>query len=199
MTTSTSQVTSVNSAPAPTTPIANEHHGFGFRDLLSALNPLQYLPVVGTIYRAATGDVIPEPLRRLGSLLVSGLLGGPVGVAISLASTVAEKITGIDPEKIVGAHFNTAPPVSSAAPPVVAAQPRLATIAPASSATPTPSASFRLAMSPAQLAAYGVRVDRSGNLRRGDVSGADVLNDLELARHAKATAAYAVNQPWAHA
>jgi hypothetical protein len=193
MSTSTSQVTSANPAAAPITPIASDHHGFSFRDLLSALNPLQYLPVVGTIYRAATGDVIPEPLRRLGSLLVSGLLGGPVGVAISLATTVAEKISGIDPEKIVAAHF------ASTAPPDVAARPQIATIVPAASIPPSPSVSGPLAMTPTQLAAYGVRMDTSGTLTLGDLRGADVLNEIELGRHAKATAAYAANQSWVHA
>jgi hypothetical protein len=159
MTTSTSQVTSANSAAAPATPIANDHHGFGFRDLLSALNPLQYLPVVGTIYRAATGDVIPEPLRRLGSLLVSGLLGGPVGVVISLVTTVAEKITGVDPEKIVAAHLKPA------ATPGVAARSPVATIDPASGIPSNPTPAARLAMTPAQLAAYGVRMDTSGRVR----------------------------------
>lgn len=59
-------------------------HGFSFHELLSALNPLQYMPVVGTLYRAMTGDVIPEALQRAGSLVVSGLLGGPIGVALNV-------------------------------------------------------------------------------------------------------------------
>jgi hypothetical protein len=49
-------------------------------------------------------------------------------------------------------------------------------------------------MTPAQLAAYGVTVDALGELRLGNVVGADVLNTLELARHARATAAYAATQ-----
>jgi hypothetical protein len=204
MTTSTTQVTSASSAAPANPPIPSDHAGVTFHDILSALNPLQYLPVVGTIYRAATGDVIPEPLRRLGSLLVSGLMGGPVGVVISLAMTIAEKITGLDPEKTLAAVFN------SAAPPKIAAAPEAPTISPASAISPasnisptstvapTPSDPYRLAMSPAQLAAYGVRVDASGTLRLGDIRGADVLNAIELARHAKATAAYTANQSWAH-
>src|SRR6201999_4205900 len=84
-------------------------HGVSFHDVLSALNPLQYLPMVGTIYRAITGDVIPEGLRRLGSLLVSGLLGGPVGRVINIATTVAEKASGLDPEEIVTAQLNPSP------------------------------------------------------------------------------------------
>ena len=76
-----------------------EHH-VTFRELLSALNPLQYLPVVGTIYRAITGDQIPEPVRRIGSLIASGLMGGPIGVVINLAITAAEKISGIDLDNV---------------------------------------------------------------------------------------------------
>jgi hypothetical protein len=71
-----------------------------FGEVLSDLNPLQYLPVVGTIYRAITGDVIPKPLREAGSLVVSGLMGGPAGVAMNLAMLALEKITGIDLEDV---------------------------------------------------------------------------------------------------
>src|SRR5580658_9185746 len=215
MTTSTTQVTSASTAAPASPPIASDHHGFSFHDVLSALNPLQYLPVVGTIYRASTGDVIPEPLRRLGSLLVSGLLGGLAGVVISMVTTVAEKITGVDPEQIAAAHFHTAatPAIASApevpaispepiaAParaasaqiakaPVPAARPRMPAIVPA----PASSGSARVAMTPAQLEAYGVRLDASGTLMLGDIRGADVLNAIELSRYAKANAAYAARQ-----
>lgn len=77
---------------------ADEPGGFG--TILSALNPLQYLPVVGTIYRAVTGDTIPEGLRVAGSFVVSALTGGPLGLAINAAATAAEKLVGIDPETI---------------------------------------------------------------------------------------------------
>src|ERR1700676_2593104 len=83
--------------PAPARTTTAEDHGFKFHDLLSAMNPLQYLPVVGTLYRAWTGDVIPEALRRAGSMVVSGLLGGPIGLLMNIAVTIAEKITDIDP------------------------------------------------------------------------------------------------------
>ncbi len=188
MITSATQIPVGGAALAVNSRAPSDHHGFSFHDFLSAINPLQYLPVVGTIYRAATGDVIPEPLRRLGSLLVSGLLGGPLGVMLSLVTTAAEKISGVDPEKIVAAHFNAAvPPASVAAPEVPA-------ISQGPAVAPAPSASVRFPMTPAQLAAYGVRVDASGGLRLGKIRGADVLNTIELGRHAKATAAYAANQ-----
>ena len=60
------------------------HHQTSFRELVSELNPLQYLPVIGPLYRAVTGDTIPESARTVGSVVVSGLLGGPIGIATSL-------------------------------------------------------------------------------------------------------------------
>src|ERR1700753_2158678 len=86
-------------APSPSSSPAAPAEGRGgvsFRDVLSALNPLQYLPVVGTIYRAVTGDQIPEALRRIGSVIASGLIGGPIGAAVNVAVQVMEKATGID-------------------------------------------------------------------------------------------------------
>lgn len=167
-------------------------HGFGFHDFLSAINPLQYLPVVGTIYRAVTGDVIPEALREAGSLLVSGLLGGPIGLLTNIVATLAEKITGIDPEKIAVAEFHPVPPPVAAPvqPPVAKA------IVPIQIATTDPAkAPAQLALTQQQLAAYGVRSDTSGTLKLGNLEGADVLNTLQLVRLGKAAAAYAANQP----
>ena len=86
---------------AGTAPDAGQQGGgLRFGDILSALNPLQYLPVVGTIYRAVTGDTIPEGLRIAGSFVVSALTGGPFGLLLNAAVTVGEKLTGIDPEAI---------------------------------------------------------------------------------------------------
>jgi hypothetical protein len=170
---------------------ATADHRFTFHDFLSAINPLQYLPVVGTIYRAVTGDIIPEALRDFGSMLVSGLLGGPIGLGINIGSLIAEKVTGIDPEKI----FATQPKaVASATAPAKA----LPATAPAPSASGPPAdadaASAQLAWSSTQLAAYGVRSSASGTLTLGDIEGADVLNTLQLVRLGHAAAAYAANQ-----
>ena len=68
--------------------------------MLSALNPLQYIPVVGTLYRAATGDTIPEGTRMAGGMVVSVLMGGPVGLVTNIATTMFEKVTGFDPDRI---------------------------------------------------------------------------------------------------
>jgi hypothetical protein len=74
-----------------------------FHDILSALNPLQYVPVVGNIFRAVTGDSPPEPVRMVGCAIFSALTGGPIGLAIYAAVTAAEKLTGLDPDHIAHA------------------------------------------------------------------------------------------------
>jgi hypothetical protein len=170
----------ISSAPAPAAsvqPARSSHHELSFHDILSVLNPIQYLPVLGTIYRAATGDVIPEPLRVGGSLLFSGLLSGPIGLIVNIAVTMAEKATGVDPEKIVAAQLQM--PATRAAPAdVAAAAPDVAEPAPQP-------------FSPQQLAAYGIRSSTSGALDAGNAAGADTLNMMELVRLRNAAAAYA--------
>ena len=83
-------------APAASSPPAPSHGTSLFHELLEDLNPLQYVPVVGTLYRAITGDQGNSTLRFAAALGTSFALGGPVGVAI----TVGEKLAGIDPEKM---------------------------------------------------------------------------------------------------
>jgi hypothetical protein len=96
---SISGTTTATAAPAAKAgPPADD--GPSFHDILSALNPLQYVPVVGTIYRAITGDTIPEGIRVVGSFIFSALTGGPFGMILNAAAVVAEKATGIDPEVI---------------------------------------------------------------------------------------------------
>ena len=164
-------------APARTIAATPASAPFSFHDLLSALNPLQYLPVIGTIYRATTGDTIPEPVRAAGSMLVSGLTGGPVGLAVNLALLGLEKATGVDPEKIGNQLLASLG--------LTHEEPAAPAVAVAASA-PTPSAAASepapvAAWSPSQLAAYGVSVAPSGMMTRGGLSGSDVLNDLVLA------------------
>ncbi len=174
-------------------------HRSAFHELLSELNPLQYLPVVGTIYRAVTGDRISDEARTVGSLVMSGLTGGPAGMAISAALMAVEKVIGVDPEKLgqgVLAEVGIGPARSAVAQPTPAAS------GPASSVADSPAHAASCAgdqyaacagesatllagplaayWSPAQLAAYGVTT-AGGTLRRGSLKGADVLNDMELA------------------
>ena len=174
-------------APQETRPSEPDHH-ISFHDVLSALNPIQYLPVLGTIYRAATGDQIPEPMRRIGSFIVSGLLGGPVGAAINVATLAAEKISGIDLDKtgqnVLSGHLAAAKPAADPTPTPAPAQ--AASPGPTSPADPLPAAAW----SPAQLATYGVSTTGDGILKCADLTGADVLNALELSRIQVAHSAY---------
>jgi hypothetical protein len=169
----------VTAAPVPA--LASPRNS-AFHELLSELNPLQYLPVVGTIYRAITGDVIPDTARTIGALVVSGLMGGPVGVALNVAGLAVEKATGIDPEKIgktVLADLGIGDsPRHAPGPAPVATVPLVAEVA----AAPAPAAPAPKAWSAAQLKSYGVTATADGTLQRGDERGADVLNGLELAR-----------------
>jgi hypothetical protein len=78
-------------ASAPATVASGKDHGF-FHDLLDVINPLQHLPVVGTLYRAITGDV-PGRLEKLAGDTLYGGLFGAVG---SVADMAFESITGKD-------------------------------------------------------------------------------------------------------
>jgi hypothetical protein len=55
-----------------------------FDDVLKGLNPLHHLPVVGTIYRAATGETIHPVFRVLGGALFGGVPGMLVGAVMAM-------------------------------------------------------------------------------------------------------------------
>jgi hypothetical protein len=65
---------------------------FSFSDFLSIINPLQHIPVVGTIYRAITGDTIKPAQKVIGGLL----FGGPMGLVASAFNAIVEGVTGKD-------------------------------------------------------------------------------------------------------
>lgn len=68
---------------------AKEEEGF-FDHLLDVVNPLQHIPIIGTIYRALTGDKIGSVEKIMGGTLYGGMWG-----AISSIADVAFKgITG---------------------------------------------------------------------------------------------------------
>lgn len=73
-----------------------------FSDLVAILNPLQNLPVVGTVYRKLTDDV-PHPVARaLGGLL----WGGPLGLVGAIFSYVAEQVSGKNATDLVKSIFD---------------------------------------------------------------------------------------------
>lgn len=73
--------------------------GFSFGDLIDAINPLHHIPVVGTIYRAITGDKIRPEARIIGG----AVFGGPIGMGLAAADTILESETGKD----AGQHVTT--------------------------------------------------------------------------------------------
>jgi hypothetical protein len=78
---------SVAAVPAPQD---DGRPDFTFHDLLSIVNPLQHLPVIGTLYRKLTGDKIGIPEKIMGDTLY----GGVSGFVSSVADAVFEKVTG---------------------------------------------------------------------------------------------------------
>src|SRR5437868_15249190 len=74
---------------------------FSFHNLLSIINPLEHLPVIGTLYRAITGTHIGVPERIAGDALYGGLWGAISGAA----DAVFEAVTGKDVGSTVLALF----------------------------------------------------------------------------------------------
>lgn len=62
------------------------------KGLFDVINPLQHIPVVGTLYRHITGDEIAPVARFAGD----ALYGGPIGGAIAAVDIAWEKSTGKD-------------------------------------------------------------------------------------------------------
>jgi hypothetical protein len=61
-----------------------------FHHLLDVVNPLQHLPVIGTIYRAITGERL-DPVEKIAG---DTLYGGLWGAVTSIADVAFESLTG---------------------------------------------------------------------------------------------------------
>jgi hypothetical protein len=95
------QMTSPAGASAPQSGNTGGEWDFSFHNLLSIINPLQHLPVIGTLYRAITGDTIGTPEKIAGDTLYGGLWGA----VASIADTAFEALTGKDVGDTVLALF----------------------------------------------------------------------------------------------
>ncbi|MGQ9366318.1 hypothetical protein [Azospirillum sp. ST 5-10] len=73
-------------------PAAVAESDLSFWDFLDVINPLQHIPVIGSVYRAVTGDQIGGPARVMGGILFGGVIGG----AVAVANAVLEDTTGKD-------------------------------------------------------------------------------------------------------
>jgi len=120
---------SANGGPAPfvspdrnfsADEIATQEREFRFGDLIDMVNPLQHLPVIGTIYRSLTGDTLDGPARIIGGLIY----GGPVGMASAIGNAILEEHTGRDlNDTVVAAIFGDDEGQGSAPPSDLAARP----------------------------------------------------------------------------
>jgi hypothetical protein len=74
---------------------------FSFHNLLDIVNPLEHLPIIGTLYRAITGTHIGIPEKIAGDALYGGLWGA----VSSVADAAFEAVTGKDFGSTVLAFF----------------------------------------------------------------------------------------------
>ena len=80
--------------------------GFTFLDFLDIINPLQHIPIIGTLYRELTGDTLDPGSRVIGGTLFLG----PVGTVVSLANVLVDDATGKDMGEHVMAFFENEEP-----------------------------------------------------------------------------------------
>jgi hypothetical protein len=122
-------------APAPAAEKSHLWAGdhFSFHDVLDAINPLQHIPIVGTVYRAVTGDTLGNAARVVGDGLYGGVIGVIAGlVDVSVLENTGKDIggnvlaaLGLDDEASQSASADTPPDPSptSGTPPVPARKP----------------------------------------------------------------------------
>ena len=80
------------------TEMTYEDDDFTVADLVDFLNPLQHIPLLGTMYREATGDTIKPEVQVAGSILLGAATGSIVLSAIAgVASAIIEQSSGKEP------------------------------------------------------------------------------------------------------
>lgn len=98
-------VASATVEPMPQPSVEMDDDGFGFDDLLDIVNPLQHIPLIGTLYREITGDKIELPARLAGG----ALFGGLVGFLSSLGAAVFEDLAGESTDEMMVGLFDGGP------------------------------------------------------------------------------------------
>lgn len=88
---------------------APKDKAYGVDDMIDMINPLQHLPLVGSVYRGLTGDEINPASRIIGG----AVFGGGLGASASIANVISEEETGKDVSglivsKIVGGRASEA-------------------------------------------------------------------------------------------
>lgn len=104
-------------AKTPATSAAPQEEESFFKHILDVVNPLQHLPVIGTIYRAITGEKL-DPVEKIAG---DALYGGLWGAVSAVAGLAFEAITGKSVEDTVLAWFDGKDDAKGDAPRAVAA------------------------------------------------------------------------------
>ena len=94
--------------PAAPKSASSSDWDFSFHNLLDIVNPLEHLPIIGTIYRAITGTHIGIPEKIAGDALYGGLWGAVSGVADAAFEAVTGKDFGSTILAFFTGHHDTA-------------------------------------------------------------------------------------------
>ena len=143
-----------------------ETGSFSFRDILDAINPLQHIPIISTIYRKLTGDQMGYASRIAGDTLFGGVFGSFISGAISaIANVFVDALTGKD----IGEHMivSVKPASPTAASPAIHVQ----------NQSTHPVASQPLPRQQAILANQPITPNQAGTLPLQDVSKAQAAID----------------------
>lgn len=84
--------TKSNGTPDISYEVTESDDTYTFGDVIDMINPLQHLPVIGTLYRKFTGDTI----KPMSDIIGGAIFGGPVGAVASTANVVIKSTTGKD-------------------------------------------------------------------------------------------------------
>lgn len=180
----TNWASTVPDGHAPDPPVVNGNDQLSFDELLSAINPLQHIPVIGSIYRAITGDTISPAAQIVGG----ALLGGPIGLVLAAGNAVIGEATGSDiGEKIialVGPDRDQPTSVEklAAAPAVPAAEPQVSP-----QASPQPAAAVVVAP-PARVELSAELQALAASLAKGNAAGATATAGAPVLAAAKPAA-----------
>ncbi len=85
------QEASSASALAPSAAAASGDE-YGFADVIDMINPLQHIPVIGSVYRSLTGDT----MKGMSSIIGGGIFAGPVGAIAGTINVITKDRTGKD-------------------------------------------------------------------------------------------------------
>lgn len=83
---------STNNRPDIAYPEKQDGEDYTFSDVIDMINPLQHLPVIGTLYRKFTGDTI----KPMSDIIGGAIFGGPIGAVASTMNAVVKSTTGKD-------------------------------------------------------------------------------------------------------